>query len=196
MIKQHFFTNTDKGLFKKEQGMDTIAKSRGLADDLILSTLQAHCVYKPPNKLEEYLEDNKELYPPALSAYWTDAGELVVNRTVFVPTDSPEKNAFFSHDFIVPVKKSLDMLPELKNILYITDFREQYDNTFESHLPEIDSFHYDLAKCGLNDTDTTLLEYGINEAVFKMILTTLLEAIEKNKKMYLALNIKTSKLYI
>ena len=196
MIKQHYYTWTERGLFRQDAGPDTVAKSKGLQNELIVNVLHENCFYDSPNKLNELVEENKDQYPLIQMGYRCDSGEMVIGRTVFLLTKIQGENAFFTHNFIIHPSKLKDVLRHLCDTLYITDFKNQCDSSRDMNLPELTLFHYESGRTAhAENPDPVLLGYGINEQIFKLMLSTLIECVEKNRRMYVVLNERTGKLF-
>ncbi|MDR3120013.1 MAG: hypothetical protein LBU58_01555 [Clostridiales bacterium] len=195
MIKQHFYAESEKGLFRQDPGMDTIAKSKGVSDDFILSVLHEHCFYEPPGLQTGYVAGNKELYPVSSVCYWTASGELVLGRTVYARPRDPEGRAFFTHNFIVPAQNAAGLVPIFQNLPYVIDFKEECADPLTTNLPELAAFHFDTERCRVDDGDAALLKCGVNESVFRTLLFAVMEAIRTSKSLYIIPNVKAGQLH-
>jgi hypothetical protein len=205
LIRQHIFASTDKGLFGRDDGMDTVARSRGLADQFVTGVLHSHCVYAPPFKLSRYLEENRDQYPPSMTMFWAESGELVLGRTLYKP--GPQRaqapgggpagadGSFFAHQLVVQPAQAAELVPDMMSLLYATDFRASYESQHETSLPELAGLHFDAEGCRLDNGDLTLLNFGVNESVFGAMLAAIMAAIREGGRVYIIPNVKTGKLY-
>jgi len=175
--------------------MDTIAKSRALDDDYIQSTLQPMCFYDPPFKLVEFVEENRDQYPPSLLAFWDDTGGFVLGRTVYRPQDRFGRNTFFTHQFVAPRENTREIVANLKDYLFVNDFEDAPPEPMvDATLPDLAQLVCDTDAAGFAGVDSALLNLGINEPLFLAILLATLEAVRNGGRVYVAPNVRTGKL--
>ena len=195
LIKQHYYTWTGHGLFRQDAGLDTVAISKGLQKEFVASVLHEHCFYDPPYKLNEYVTENKDQYPESQIYFRCESGEIVLGRTVFCPKSEQGEDTFFAHNFVFHSTKIKELFKHFKDSLYIDDFTEKHNGVLDLNLPELTRFRFESTSPASEKPESVLLKFGINERVFKLMLLTLMECIEKNRKMYVVLNVKTGKLF-
>ena len=194
MLQQHYYAKTKGGLTKPGAGMDTVAKSKGISSAFATGVLHKYCEYEPPLRLSHYLDENKDQYPESLTVVRVDSGEMIVGRTVFVPTDVMGESSFFTHNFVIPVAYISEYIPEYKNLLYVSNFSGADVDLVQTNLSEVASLQFEPGRAELGDCDQTLLHYGIDEELYKAMLLAAIEAIERNGRIYIIPNVKTGKL--
>ena len=196
MLQQHYYAKTKGGLISFGVGMDTVAKSRGVTNGFAADVLHRLCDYNPPYKLRHYVEENKDQYPESLIVTRAGAGELIIGKTMFIPNDVTGENSFFTHNIIVPVDELENYIANFENVLFINNFKDANDSAYiQPTLPELSTLRFDENRLELANCDHIFFEYGIDEAMFKSMLKAVLEAVASNSKVYIAPNVKVTKLF-
>jgi hypothetical protein len=124
----------------------------------------------------------------------TGAGAAGAGGTA-APGGSASGDSFLTHQLVLLPSKAAELVPDMMNLLYVTDFRSGYENQHDTNLPELASLHFDAEGCRLDNGDLALLKYGVNESVFGAMLAALMSAIREGKSVYVVPNVKTGKLY-
>lgn len=83
LIEQQYYTRGRQGIFRSNEGYDTVAKSPRLDNSFIKKALHPFCVYDAPRELQEREADPRE-YPDALICFRAETGELVIGQSVYL----------------------------------------------------------------------------------------------------------------
>jgi hypothetical protein len=108
---------------------------------------------------------------------------------------SEASGAFFTHQLVVSPAKAAELVPDMMNLLYSTDFRSSYANKAETNLPELANLHFDMEGCRLDGGDDALLKYGLNASVFGAMLDAVMIAVREGRRVYIVPNVRTGRLY-
>ncbi|MCL2163030.1 MAG: hypothetical protein FWH55_01275 [Oscillospiraceae bacterium] len=195
MIQQQYYSKVKSGFTGAAPGMDTVAKSRGITNEFAIGVLNKYCNYTPPVKLANYVEAYKDQYPESLTIVRTHSGEMIIGRTIFVPSDASGESSFFTHNFIIPSSGIPEYIPDYENLLYTSGFKSADVDYLETILPEATGLRFTYDRPALNDIDRILMGYGIDEALYKSIIYAVLDAIAEHGKVYIIPNVKTGKLF-
>ncbi|QRG67595.1 hypothetical protein [Brevibacillus choshinensis] len=186
-ILQQYYTRGRQGIFRSNEGYDTIAKSAGLDNSFVKKTLHPFCVYDAPRCLQERGESDLTLYPEALVSFRAESGELVIGRSVFVGADfTGQRNTFFSHNYIIPEERHDDFMKEPAKIFGMHAFVSVHDETSGKELPALNDlpYHAGVSK----DQKQWLHRIGIDERIFKQLLYAVMSSLSSKRKVYISLD--------
>jgi len=190
-IQQQYYTRGRSGVFRTNEGLDTVAKSPSLDNNFIKKTLHPFCLYHAPQELRQRGEEDVSKYPESLTVFTAETGELVIGRGVFAGADfTGQRDTVFLHHYIVPqeLAESVYRLPN--SIFRITSFASKYNEAIKE-LPELDELEYDKQSY-VTGQQHMLDRLGIDEALFKQLLWSVCMSISSNKKVYIALDVDVS----
>ncbi|MGG1659063.1 hypothetical protein [Brevibacillus sp. NRS-1366] len=190
-ILQQFYTRGRQGIFRSNEGYDTVAKSPGLDNTFIKKTLHPFCVYHAPRELQERAEGDLSLYPEALVCFHTDSGEMVLGRSVFVGADfTGQRNTFFSHNYVIPTERRDEFIKEPSKIFGVRAFARQHDDSMGKELPSLEALPQEPVSLG--DRKKWLSQLGVDERIFKQLLYAVMSSLSVKKKVFISLDIEVS----
>ncbi|SCW44318.1 hypothetical protein SAMN04487970_100790 [Paenibacillus tianmuensis] len=191
-IQQHYFTRDREGIFRTNEGFDTVAKSAGLDNGFIKAALHPYCVYKAPQELLGRGEADESRYPEAFGVFHADNGELVVGRTVYVSADfTGQRSAFFTHHYVVPKERQEAFVREPQRLFALHGFRSGYDIQEGKTIPELDELECDAAGKAENP-DRLLGRLKLDHTRFLQLLCAVMSSLTNKKKVYVALDADVS----
>lgn len=177
-IQQHCYTRSPKGLFRKSEGYDTVARSNGLPEDFITERLHSFCYYHPSRLMQAKRLPSEE-FPRAVTVVHFPEGLTMIGQTVYVEADyTGQRSTFFTHNYVIPSCNPVvqEFCPTLLNKL---DF---FTSTCWEHLHELDELPYhqeaEIASLG---------PLPFEERRLRQLIYTLLESITGTKKVYVSL---------
>lgn len=186
-ILQQYYTRGRQGIFRSNEGYDTIAKSTGLDNTFIKKTLHPFCVYDAPRFLQERGETDLSLYPEAFVSFRAETGELVVGRSVFVGADfTGQRNTFFSHNYVIPAQRRDDFIKEPAKIFGLKAFAYEHTNTAGKELPMLADLPFQARAA--KDQRQWLRHIGIDERIFKQLLYAVMMSLSSKRKVYISLD--------
>ncbi|MDF2681003.1 MAG: hypothetical protein K0R47_2193 [Brevibacillus sp.] len=186
-ILQQYYTRGRQGIFRSNEGYDTVAKSTGLDNSFIKKTLHPFCVYDAPRVLQERGENNLSLYPEAFVSFRAESGELVVGRSVFVGADfTGQRNTFFSHNYVIPGEQRDDFIKEPAKIFGLKAFANEHANTAGKELPVLADLPFQTGSA--KDQRQWLRHIGIDERIFKQLLYAVMMSLSSKRKVYISLH--------
>lgn len=187
LILQQYYTRGRQGIFRANEGYDTVAKSPGLDNQFIKKTLHPFCVYQAPRQLQERSEADVSRYPKALVCFRAETGELVLGQSVFVGADfTGQRNTFFSHNYVIPTERSDAFIREPARIFGVESFQKQHDEAKGKELPGLDELPYKQGTTG-QDRRQMLQRLGIDQTVFKQLLHAIMLSLSGKKKVFISL---------
>ncbi|CAG7644270.1 hypothetical protein ACFQI7_09485 [Paenibacillus allorhizosphaerae] len=191
-VQQHYFTREREGLFRSNEGFDTVAKSNGLEPAFIKSTLHPYCAYKPPKELSERGEADASRYPDSLAVFHADGGELVIGRSVYVPADfTGQRSAFFTHQYVIPEAGKETYIREPERLLRVSGFQSSYDISQGKELPELQDVPYDRPFAA-GERDVQLSGLGVDQTRFQQLVQAAMSSVGGKRQVYVALNCDVS----
>ncbi|NEN83830.1 cadherin-like beta sandwich domain-containing protein [Paenibacillus elgii] len=191
-IQQHYFTRDREGIFRTNEGFDTVAKSAGLDNGFIKAALHPYCVYKAPQELLARGEADEGRYPEAFGVFHADSGELVIGRTVYVSADfTGQRSAFFTHHYVVPKERQEAFVREPERLFALRGFRSSYDIQDGKTIPELDELDYGAAAKPENP-DRLLGRLKLDRTRFLQLLYAVMASLTNKKKVYVALDADVS----
>ena len=155
--------------------MATVAKSRGLDDRFVETTLLPRC-----------------LDWDSIVGSWAETGEYVIGRSF------ARQRHGIAHQIVVPATQSNSAVQDMWRMLSATDFSAERNGgapggaPAAAPAPEIAMLHYDREGIRLDNCDDALLRLGVNEALFKAMLRAALEAVPAGRCVYIVPNVKPS----
>nr|WP_216675527.1 hypothetical protein [Brevibacillus sp. HB1.3] len=188
---QQYYTRGRQGVFRSNEGYDTVAKTPGLDNQFIKKTLHPFCVYDAPRQLQERAESNLALFPEALVSFQAESGEMVLGRSVFVGADfTGQRNTFFSHNYVIPVERRDEFIKNPSKIFGVRTFADRHDDAAGKELPTVDDIP---SEKGLpQDRKQLLGQLGVDERLFKQLLFAVMSSLSAKKKVFISLNVDIS----
>lgn len=187
-ILQQYYTRAREGIFRSNEGLDTVAKSPRLNNNFIKKTLHPFCVYTAPRELTERGESDIAQFPDSLTVFLVESGELVIGRSIFAGADfTGQRDTIFVHNYVIPLELREKFFQSPEKILWIKSFESYYDNASGKELPEYDDLDYETGSHHM-DPFRVLNDLEINARIFKQLLFAIMASISSNKKVYIALN--------
>ncbi len=185
-ILQQYYTRAREGVFRSNEGYDTIAKSPQLENGFIKKTLHPFCSYDAPKELQERAEKDVDRYPQALLCFYSESGEMILGQSAYVGADfTGQRNTFFSHNYVIPQARQEEYWQEPSRIVGAAGFVTHYDTSLGKTLPELDVTPYrDLLAGGARSTRRLLQQLGITEMMYKRLLAAVITAISGKKKVF------------
>ncbi|GAB1530537.1 MULTISPECIES: hypothetical protein [Brevibacillus] len=190
-ILQQYYTRGRQGVFRSNEGYDTVAKTPGLDNQFIKKTLHPFCVYDAPRQLQERAESNLSLFPEALVSFQAESGEMVLGRSVFVGADfTGQRNTFFSHNYVIPVERRDEFIKNPSKIFGVRTFADRHDDAAGKELPTVDDIP---SEKGLSQDRKQLLgQLGVDERLFKQLLFAVMSSLAAKKKVFISLDVDIS----
>lgn len=187
-IFQQIYTRDREGIFRTNEGLDTVAKSPSLDNSFIKKVLHPFCFYNAPHELKVRAEQDLSLYPESLMVLPIETGELIIGRSIYAGSDfTGQRNTFFTHNFVIPQEQKDDFLKNPSKIFRIRNFLDKYDIQEGKELPELADLDYAMELAG-PDQDALFEQLGITETIFKQLLMSVMMSIAGKKKVYVILN--------
>lgn len=190
-ILQQYYTRGRQGVFRSNEGYDTVAKTPGLDNQFIKKTLHPFCVYDAPRQLQERAESNLSLFPEALVSFQAESGEMVLGRSVFVGADfTGQRNTFFSHNYVIPVERRDEFIKNPSKIFGVRTFADRHDDAAGKELPTVDDIP---SEKGLSQDRKQLIgQLGVDERLFKQLLFAVMSSLAAKKKVFISLDVDIS----
>ncbi|MEJ8545174.1 hypothetical protein [Brevibacillus borstelensis] len=186
LIEQQYYTRGRQGIFRSNEGYDTVAKSPGLDNSFIKKTLHPFCVYDAPRELQEREADPRE-YPDALVCFRAETGELVIGQSVYAGADfTGQRNTFFSHNYVIPALRRDDFCLRPRKIFGIAGFDRKHEETAGKGLPSLEDIPYREGDPG--DKKRALARLGVDEQTFKQLLYAVMASLSAKKKVFVSLD--------
>ncbi|SDD59336.1 hypothetical protein SAMN02799630_03806 [Paenibacillus sp. UNCCL117] len=185
-IQQHYFTRAREGVFRTNEGFDTVAASPGLDALFIKSALHPYCYYKGPREKPDGAEGAE--YPAALAVYHADNGDLVVGQTVYVPADfTGQRSAFFTHQYVVPAALKDEWVRYPERIFATEQFAVHHDARLGKELPELQEPPTPGAAAS-PEPDQLLAGLGLTRDSFEQLLVSVMASVTNRRKVYIVLD--------
>lgn len=192
-IQQQMYTRERRGIFRENEGYDTIARSSGLDSSFIKKYLHPFCFYDAPTELTARGEKDDAAYPQALQLYRTDTGQIVLGSSVYQSTDfTGLRSAFFMHNYIIPAERMEEVVKDYSAWLHAS-FATNYNIDNGQELPELNRLPVSKDVTG-KPSASLVANMGINEQLFKQLLFAVMSSIGGRKKVYVALDVPIEKL--
>ncbi|PLS04310.1 GAP1-N2 domain-containing protein [Neobacillus cucumis] len=187
-IHQHMYTRERKGIFQDSAGYDTIAMSEGLEPFFVKKYLHPFCLYHGPKKLREQGNRDSSCYPPAVTIFQPETGELVIGQAVFVPADfTGARSTYFMHSFVIPSDQKDHWVQQPEMLFQLKEsFQTSYDISQGPVLPELELVSYKKADIL---EDIVLNRLGIKNADLQQLLYAVMTSISGKKKVFITLNV-------
>jgi GTPase-associated protein 1, N-terminal domain type 2/GTPase-associated protein 1, middle domain len=186
LIEQQYYTRGRQGIFRSNEGYDTVAKSPRLDNSFIKKTLHPFCVYDAPRELQEREADPRE-YPDALICFRAETGELVIGQSVYAGADfTGQRNTFFSHNYVIPALRRDEFCLRPRKIFGIEGFDRKHDETAGKDLPSLEDIPYREGDPG--DRKRALARLGVDERTFKQLLYAVMMSLSAKKKVFVSLD--------
>ncbi|QOS98374.1 hypothetical protein JNUCC42_17975 [Brevibacterium sp. JNUCC-42] len=190
-IQQQYYTRGRQGIFRSNEGYDTVSKSTALDNSFIKKTLHPFCVYDTPKELQEKGETQVDKYPEALFCFRAESGEMVIGKSVYVGADfTGQRNTFFTHNYVIPSVKRDEFCKTPAKVFGIDSFTSHHQETDGKELPEIEDLPYHNNLSG--DKKQILARLGIDEQSFKQLLYATMSSLSAKKKVFISLDVDIS----
>lgn len=190
-IQQQYYTRGREGIFRSNEGLDTVAKSPSLDNNFIKKTLHPFCLYHAPQELRQRGEQDLSKYPESLTVFTAETGELVIGRGIFAGADfTGQRDTIFVHNYIVPQDRAEQTYRNPDSIFRIRFFESKYSEE-QKTLPELDELDY-VSGPQLREEREALERLGVGEQLFKQLLWSVMMSVSSNKKVYIALDVDIS----
>lgn len=189
LIQQQYYTREREGIFRSNEGYDTIAKSPRLDNNFIKKTLHPFCTYDAPKELQERSNKDISQYPESLVFFQPESGEMIIGRSVYAGADfTGQRNTFFMHNYIVPRERKEEFIQNPATIFQIKDFRSTYNISNGKELPESREIAHGNERC-LYNWRPVFEKLGITEPIFKQLLYAVMMSIASRKKVFISLDV-------
>jgi hypothetical protein len=179
MIQQHCYTKSQKGLFRKSAGYDTVARSDSLSEEFIKERLHPFCYYHPSKALQA-LRVPAVQFPRALRVIQFPDGQMLLGQTVYIEADyTGQRPTFFTHNYLLPRPDDLSpkaMETMLRNTIFLT-------RTEWGHLPELKELPV-FESAGRGDPVGPL---PFDELRLARLVAAVMEAVAGTRKVYVLL---------
>ncbi|MBZ9635041.1 hypothetical protein [Clostridium sp. FP1] len=199
MIQQHYYTREKKGLFSDTPGYDTISKSKGLKDKLIKEVLHNYCFYEAPFELIEEEDLNK--YPQALMCFNIPSREMVIGCSSFAGKDyTGQRNRYFTHNYVVSQVEKEFYIRNPERIFHaefkmpIFELHGGDNKRGETFLDELTDIPMDKQSHEFFKRDKFFKELGIQEIMYKKLLSACFDSVLNNRKIYIVLKVPAQQL--
>ncbi|MBG9787855.1 hypothetical protein [Brevibacillus laterosporus] len=190
-IQQQYYTRGRQGIFRSNEGYDTVSKSASLDNSFIKKTLHPFCVYNAPKELQEKGETQVDKYPEALFCFRAESGEMVIGKSVYVGADfTGQRNTFFTHNYVIPSVQRDEFCKTPAKIFGISSFTNHHEETNGKELPELEDLPYHNRSTG--DKKQILARLGIDEQAFKQLLFATMSSLSTKKKVFISLDVDIS----
>ncbi|MGF9798746.1 GAP1-N2 domain-containing protein [Brevibacillus agri] len=190
-ILQQFYTRGRQGVFRSNEGYDTVARTPGLDNQFIKKTLHPFCVYDAPRQLQERAESDLSAYPEALVCFHAESGEMVLGRSVFVGADfTGQRNTFFSHNYVIPAGRRDEFITNPEKIFGVRAFADRHDDTQGKELPPVAELPAQSTLPA--DRKRLLGQLGFDERLFKQLLYAVMTSLTAKKKVFISLDVDIS----
>lgn len=188
------YTRERRGIFRPNEGFDTIAKSDGLDPGFIKKVLHPFCVYDAPAELAARGEKDEARYPQALHLFHADMGQLVLGRSIYQAADfTGLRSAFFTHNYIVPAERAAEAVKDYPSLLNAA-FAGSYDIEQGMELPELEQLPAAAEARRPASPSALLAGLGIDEKMFKQLLFAVMSSIVTRRKVFVALDVAVEEL--
>ncbi|MET3290537.1 UNVERIFIED_CONTAM: hypothetical protein ABID98_003107 [Brevibacillus sp. OAP136] len=193
LILQQYYTRARQGIFRSNEGYDTIAKSESLDNNFIKKMLHPFCGYDAPKELQKRGERDVSLYPESLLCFHSETGELILGRSVYIGADfTGQRNTFFTHNYVIPPSRRDEFLKAPAKIFTAGGFVSHHQAEGEKSLPELTAIPQNsLSQAGPSPRQV-LSQVGIDEKLFKQLLYAVMSSITSKKKVYVILDADVS----
>ncbi|GAC41132.1 glycosyltransferase [Paenibacillus popilliae ATCC 14706] len=188
------YTRERRGIFRSNEGFDTIAASSGLDTGFIKKVLHPFCVYDVPAELAARGKKDEARYPQALHLFHADMGQLVLGRSIYQAADfTGLRSAFFTHNYVVPAERAAEAVKDYPSLLN-ADFAGSYDIEQGTDLPELERIPAAAEERRSASPIALLASLGIDEKLFKQLLFAVMSSIVTRRKVFVALDIAVEEL--
>jgi hypothetical protein len=192
MIQQHYYTRERKGIFSRTPGYDTVAKSKGLYEGFITSTLQGMCFYEAPASLAG--EEDTLKYPRALFCVNTEDDKMIIGQSVFAGKDyTGQRNRYFTHNYIISEDERDKYIANPDRIIYSSGFAREYDIEKGMVISEVSEIARSKNDDCFNSIEELFLATGMNIELFTNLIKACFDSAQYGKKIYIVLDSESNK---
>ena len=118
-IEQQMYTRERRGIFRTNEGYDTVAVSKGLDPNMVKKVLHPFCTYDAPAELTASGEKDGSQYPESIHLYHTEQGASVLGRSIYQAQDfTGLRSAFFTHHYVIPAERSEEVVNGFRQWLH------------------------------------------------------------------------------
>ncbi len=185
MANQHYYTRSDKGLYSKLAGYDTIEATKDLTESYVKNNVHRFCFYEMHN----FYDDEKDAMPniyfcskvASFKSKSKNEYNIIFGKNAYV---KDVRGCFYSHSIIISSTEEIKYaLENYELILNYNDFE------FKPPLNEINFLS--LEKENIFISRKLVFSYlGINEAAFSKLLYCCVMSFASKKIVYVKLNCK------
>ncbi|MCL2372060.1 MAG: hypothetical protein FWC78_01480 [Defluviitaleaceae bacterium] len=130
-IEQHIYTRERRGLFRQNEGYDTVAASAGLELDFIKRNVHPYCMYPTAPAAA---------HPPAVTVVNYPCGRMLIGQAVYREKDfTGLRAAFFVHNYILPPEVATKVLGNMAEVLARLEFLTEYDIAKGTRMDSLES---------------------------------------------------------
>lgn len=187
MIQQHYYTRDRKGIFSRNPGYDTVAKSKNLEDDFIINTLHDLCFYEAPASLAG--EENILKYPTSLFCINTEDNIMVVGHSVFAGKDyTGQRNRYFTHNYIIPEEERNEYIENPEKVIFSTGFMSNYNLDKGAFLPEVSKIENSNSEDCFSSIEEMFLATDMSKETFLSLIKASFDGAKYGKNIYIVLD--------
>ncbi|WP_195573730.1 glycosyltransferase [Paenibacillus sp. 1001270B_150601_E10] len=186
-IEQQMYTRERRGIFRSNEGYDTIAISKGLDPNFVKKVLHPFCVYDAPAELTAAGEKDGSQYPESIHLYHTEQGAFILGRSIYQVQDfTGLRSAFFTHHYVVPPERSEEAVTDYRRWLHAA-YADHYDVEEGTGLPQLSEIP--TRQVTQIEPVELLSALKMDERMYKQLLFAIMNAATGRKKVYVALDV-------
>jgi hypothetical protein len=187
MIEQQYYTRERRGIFSKNPGYDTIAKTENLHREFIINIVQDLCFYHAPTSLAG--EEDLSKYPVAFFCVNTEHNKMIIGQSAFAGKDyTGTRNRYFTHNYIVSEEERNKYIEKSEKMIYASGFVKNYDIDKGSVITEILEIPQTKEDDIFSSMEEMFLATGINREIFINLIKACFDSVNFGKKIYVVLD--------
>ena len=189
LIQQQYYTRSKEGIYQNGEGYDTVAVSKNLSKSFVKEYIHPICFYEIPHAVETKKSHDQQNYPKILTCVNTPSGEMIIGQSIYLTNQqSLDRNAFFSHNFVLPENIKERFIKDIDRMLFLECFKSSYNISSGHDLPELEDLKVKPLNNILSDFNPILSKLKIEKNVFKDLLLSILISVLKKKKVFISLD--------
>lgn len=186
MIGQQYYTRDIRGIYSKNPGYGTIAKSKNLDDDFIKNTLENLCFYEAPLSLLG--EEDVIKYPYALFCANVEDSKMIIGRSVFAGKDyTGQRNRYFTHCYVISEQDADSLIEDPEKIIYSSGFESDYNVNLGMELEEINEIKTNFSEDIFPSFKEMLQAVSMDRETFVKLIKACFDSVKSNRKIYCTL---------